>query len=292
MAQNFQPGSWTENHRSTGSCRRRRRRTRRRVDNMDFVDLCEELESMERRVMVQSLHIQQAKLEEDSGTYQPQEKLEEARSMPAGEMAATELGQEEAEQQLSDKTEELNFATEWPLSNTKRNKDSVGDQANLPTKKTEVQQRRLHTKSQPVEQLDEVIEEIRRLMLSSATETASNEKLRRREIARAAGKKKQQKQQQHSWRGADGQLQGKVWDPGGYQHWRRGAHEQELMIFPFEEYDAGASLHVNSMPASQHIQHSFNGERERRSPLNFEIRNFNKCCKAFNARSYLCTSNG
>jgi hypothetical protein len=50
-----------------------------------------------------------------------------------------------------------------------------------------VQQRRLHTKSQPLEQLDEVIEEIRRLMLSSAVETASNEKLSRRELQEQQG---------------------------------------------------------------------------------------------------------
>jgi hypothetical protein len=45
------------------------------------------------------------------------------------------------------------------------------------------------------------------------------------------------------------------------------------MIFPAEEYDVGASLHVSSMPASQHIQHAFNGERERRnlSILKFKI---------------------
>jgi ribosomal protein L12E/L44/L45/RPP1/RPP2 len=54
-----------------------------------------------------------------------------------------------------------------------------------------VQQRRLHKESQPLEQLDEVIEEIRRLMLSSAAETASNEKLSRREPARAAGQEEQ-----------------------------------------------------------------------------------------------------
>jgi hypothetical protein len=83
-----------------------------------------------------------------------------------------------------------------------------GDRADLPIEKTTVRQRRLHTKSQPLEQLDEVIEEIRRLMLSSAAETTSNEKLSRREPARAAG---QQQQQQRS-RGAGGQLQGKVWD--------------------------------------------------------------------------------
>jgi hypothetical protein len=104
-----------------------------------------------------------------------------------------------------------------------------------------VQQRRLHTKSQPVEQLEEVIEEIISLMSSSVADTTNNEKLRRREPARAT--KKQQQQQRR--KGADGQLHGKVWDPGGFQHWRRGAHEKELMIFPSEEYDAGASLQLS-----------------------------------------------
>jgi hypothetical protein len=193
---------------------------------MDFADLCEELEALERRVMVQSLHIQQAKLEAGSGTYQPGEKLEEAGSMPGGEMAAAELPQEEAEQQFSEETAELESAAEWPLSATKRDKDSRGDRADLPIEETEVQQRRLHKESQPLEQLDRVIEKIRRLMLRSAQEAVSRRKLNNKEPARAAGKKKQQQQQQHSWRGARGQLQGKVWDPGGFQHWRRGAHER------------------------------------------------------------------
>ena len=57
--------------------------------NMNFIDMCEELEALERRVIVQSLHIQQAKLEEGSGAYQPQEKLEEVGSMTAGEMETT-----------------------------------------------------------------------------------------------------------------------------------------------------------------------------------------------------------
>jgi hypothetical protein len=43
------------------------------TDNMDFVDLYEELEALERRVMVQILHIQQVKLEADGGAYQPEE---------------------------------------------------------------------------------------------------------------------------------------------------------------------------------------------------------------------------
>jgi hypothetical protein len=40
-----------------------------------------------------------------------------------------------------------------------------------------------------------------------------------------------------------------IWDPGGFQHQRWEAHEQELMNFAAEEFDAGASLHV-SQPAS------------------------------------------
>jgi hypothetical protein len=162
-------------------------------DNTDFVDLCEELEALERRVMVQSLHIQQAKLEEGSGAYQPGEKLEEAGSMPEGEMAATELPQEEAEQQFSEETAELESAAEWPHSATKRDKDSMGDRVDLPTEMKELQQRRLHTENQPLEQVDEVIEEIRRLMLNSAVEIASNGKLSRREPARAAGQQQQQR---------------------------------------------------------------------------------------------------
>jgi hypothetical protein len=41
------------------------------ADNIDFVDLYEELEALERRVIVQSMHIQQAKLEIGGGAYQP-----------------------------------------------------------------------------------------------------------------------------------------------------------------------------------------------------------------------------
>ena len=52
------------------------------------------------------------------------------------------------------------------------------DLVDLPTDKDEeVQPRRLHKESQPLDQLDEVIEGIRRLMSRSATETASEEEL-------------------------------------------------------------------------------------------------------------------
>jgi hypothetical protein len=59
-------------------------------------------------------------------------------------------------------------AAEWQLNATRGDKDNMGDRVDLPTDKEEVQQRRLHKKSQPLEQLDRVIEEIRKLMLRSA----------------------------------------------------------------------------------------------------------------------------
>jgi hypothetical protein len=108
----------------------------------------------------------------------------------------------------------------------------MGDHDDLPIGKVEVQHRRLHKKRQPLEQLDGVIEEIKKLMLRSA-EAVIRWKLNRGEPAIAIGKKKnvqtqqQQQQQRHSWRGAGGQLQKKVWDLGGFKRWRRGAH-----VFP------------------------------------------------------------
>jgi hypothetical protein len=73
--------------------------------------------------------------------------------------------------------------------------------------------------------MDREIEELRRLMLRSETNTASEEKLSRRNPAIAAGKKQQQQSS-----GADGQLQRTFWDPGGFQQSQE-AHEQELIDF-------------------------------------------------------------
>jgi hypothetical protein len=83
-----------------------------------------------------------------------------------------------------------------------------------------MQQSRLQEESQPVDQLDKEIEEIKRLMLE-ATKKASNnrEGWDRREPAGAAGKQEQQ------IKGASGQLQFQVWDPGGSQQHSRGSHE-------------------------------------------------------------------
>jgi hypothetical protein len=84
------------------------------LDMLSFVDLWEQIETLERRVEVQSMHIQQMKLEADEGEFQAEEQLEEAGHIPAREMEVAALSDEEAEQQVSqEKT-----ATEWTLSAT------------------------------------------------------------------------------------------------------------------------------------------------------------------------------
>jgi hypothetical protein len=93
------------------------------TDSMDLVDLCEELEALERRVKMQRHLIQQVKLEID------------------GEKMQQSILQEE---------------------------------------------------SQPVDQLDKEIEEIKRLMLEAAQEAVIREVWDRRKPAGAAGQKKQQ----------------------------------------------------------------------------------------------------
>jgi hypothetical protein len=76
-----------------------------------------------------------------------------------------------------------------------------------------VKPRRLIKESHPLEQLDEVIEEIKRIMLRSVTKYSRKEKLSRRKPAIATGKQQQHQQGD----GADGQLQRTIWDPGGFK---------------------------------------------------------------------------
>jgi hypothetical protein len=122
----------------------------------------------------------------------------------------------------------LRFAAGWKAKATRDEENSKGDQVDLPIDKEEVQQRRLHKKSQPLEQLDEVIEEIRRLMLRSAHEKLPvKEKLSRRKPTIAAGKKQQQATKQWSrWTTPKNSL-GSRWI--STESWE--AHEQELMNF-------------------------------------------------------------
>jgi hypothetical protein len=62
-----------------------------------------------------------------------------------------------------------------------------------------------------VDQLDKEIEDINRLMLEVAQEAVNREGWNRRGPTRATG------QQRQKGRGASGQLQFQVWDPGGSQ---------------------------------------------------------------------------
>ena len=91
-------------------------------------------------------------------------------------------------------------------------KYGMGDHDDLSNGQNLLQLRRLQRQSQPQEQLDREIEDIRRLMLRSVQIT-SEEKLGREKAAVAAAQRKQQQQQN----GADEKLQRLVWDPGGFQ---------------------------------------------------------------------------
>ena len=160
-------------------------------------------------------------VEEDEQEFQSEEKLEKSGTgLAQGKMVEDNLSEEEEdEQQFSKGTPELKFATEWKLSATRGDEDNMRDQVGLSIDKygeEEVQQKRLHKKSQPQEQLEEAIEEIRKLMLRSAEETVSKEKLNRRDPAIAA--RKQQQQQQQQIIGTSRQFQRKIWDPGRFQH--------------------------------------------------------------------------
>jgi hypothetical protein len=104
---------------------------------------------------------------------------------------------------------ELESSVGWQANST-RDEGSKGDQVDLPFnvyEEEELQPSRLQRKNQPAEEMEEVIKEIRELMLKSTKEVVSRRRLNRGGPARAARKK-----QQHI-RGAGGQLQRRVWDP-------------------------------------------------------------------------------
>ena len=62
----------------------------------------------------------------------------------------------------------------------------VGDHDDLPNGQKFLQLRRLQQQNQPLEQLDEVIEEIREMMLKSAGTTIKEQLSRKKEAAAAA----------------------------------------------------------------------------------------------------------
>jgi hypothetical protein len=123
---------------------------------------------------------------EDEGEFQSEEQLEEAGDMPAGELTV-KLSEEEAEKRISDETAEEESTAESTTCAIEEEEDGMGDLVDLPICREEVQWSRLQKKSQPLEQLDKVIEEIRRLMLNSSQEVVNNKKMKNKGPARASG---------------------------------------------------------------------------------------------------------
>jgi hypothetical protein len=175
------------------------------ADNISLADLYEQIGALERRVKVQSMHIQQVKLEADE--------------------------------------------------------EGMGDHNDLPMCRKFLQLRRLHEQSQPLEQMDAVIGEIRELMIRSAG-TASKEKLSREETTTTTMQKKQQQQGD----GADEQLQIFIWDPGGFPQLRREAHEQELMILHMRSM---MQKHLSTSDSQPRQTHAFKAEERHNPHLQF-----------------------
>jgi len=94
----------------------------------------------------------------------------------------------------------------------------------LETDEEELQHRRLQRWIHPVDRLDRVIEDVRRLMLeASEKEERSREMMIKGESA-VSGQQKQS-------RGVDGQLHNEIWDPRGSQPQQQGSHKDELVNF-------------------------------------------------------------
>jgi hypothetical protein len=106
---------------------------------------------------------------------------------PTRELAEVELSEKRmTEHQVSqEETAELKSTAEWQLEAIDEDEEgSMGDHGDLPNGQKILQLRRLH-EDHALEQLDEVIIEIRELMLKSE-DTASREKLSKRKEAAAA----------------------------------------------------------------------------------------------------------
>jgi hypothetical protein len=113
------------------------------------------------------------------GVCQHEEQLDKVGNVPVEELVEYNLLEEVAEKHLSDEPTELESAVEWKFSAI-GDQGSMGDQVDLPIDKEEVQQGSLHERrSQSVEKLEEVIEEIRRRMLRSAQEAFNKRRLNR-----------------------------------------------------------------------------------------------------------------
>jgi hypothetical protein len=72
---------------------------------------------------------------------------------------------------------------EWQVKTMRDERDTLGDQCDLPKYKGEVQKASLQKESQSMEQMDEAVEEIMKLMLESEKEFISAMRLDERKYA-------------------------------------------------------------------------------------------------------------
>jgi hypothetical protein len=118
--------------------------------------------------------------------------LEEVGSAPIVEMIGVEMSEEMVEHNFSEETTKFESVGKWKFKD-KGYEGSMGDQVDMPfDQHEEVQQIRLHKESRPTKQLEEMIEEIRSLMLRSTHEVVSKERLNRGKSSTIIGKQQQQ----------------------------------------------------------------------------------------------------
>jgi hypothetical protein len=86
------------------------------------------LRALERRVIVKRMHIQQAKLEADGGSYKHRLQLEGAGMELVEELTGVNLSEEEDKKKSNDEeTIGVEATTEWQAKTTRDEEDSMGD---------------------------------------------------------------------------------------------------------------------------------------------------------------------
>jgi hypothetical protein len=137
------------------------------------------------------------------------------------------LSEEIVENKFSKEPVELESAAEWPVSVT-GDEGSMGDQDDLPLDQhEELQPSRLHKENQPDRAAGRGDRGDKGVDVEVNRRSCQQGEAGQRRTCMSSREDETTKQQS---RGAGGQLQEKVWDPGGFQQsWE--AHEQELMNF-------------------------------------------------------------
>jgi hypothetical protein len=117
-------------------------------------------------------------LEADEGLHQHKEQLGEAEMGTTEGLAGENMsGEVVVEQQFGDEEPVgVETAAEWQVKATK-GEGVLGSQCDFPIDKEQVQRASLQQKNQSIEKLDEVIKEIRKLMLELEEESVQHEEV-------------------------------------------------------------------------------------------------------------------